>query len=784
MPEINRNSTGNTSQHPRNNHGFNLRGSISQQTRSRSHEISHRMPDLERIHLIDHRYSSRNDQNNQFYQRATNIGKTITFDKNTQFLDSDSSIQITDIRTELYIPSNFASRKPHELSQRQKRGQEELRKKRLKKERRQKRFEERRKSLRINAESLSRSSITNPPRRPSVDNKLLECFMVTRAEFEICFVCFMLLLIYILTGGIIFRQIENYQEQKNCNAMTIELNNYPNITETIRSKYLAGEEVQLADFYELAHLFTEIVEHKATIIRQYKNRSIIVTGTPDNLRELRELEEEEKRDIEFEYLATSAHDYLNRHTDHSFLVTTELQEHFASKNQGNSLSDSGYLPNKNAQREPYSIKTSKKLDTQTIEPPIIVIAPNLIKKIKRNSRSTAKIPEFYFENSQNINDEIVKTGLRNFANRNLPTKSNLANRSPNPSVKDGWILDNSGDDKNGEEQESSVKSTGHEAGAERSWINKLWNFVTGNKASQYPTEADDNSILDGSVCGDTDKFNSSYIFTNKYGACLGKYRQVMARVAISNFVEIESSKEGGPGLNGDIIINELGVEYANVGTKEKLHPHVYNVSCQDIWGYWDSVYFAGTVVTTIGYGQIAPQTEQGRVFCMFYMVFGTLFFTLFAVSFNRILKYYVRRTRKLFVNKVLESESCVFVTIIKMMCRIFHVKITTFWNAIFTIFCFSSYIFIFIFLPVKFFTAFEKTGMTDLDGNDITWSMLESLYYVMVTVTTIGFGDYVPGKAHYQSSGEDDSGYFWYKEWPYECLTLVWAVLAIFGVEI
>ena len=79
-----------------------------------------------------------------------------------------------------------------------------------------------------------------------------------------------------------------------------------------------------------------------------------------------QLEEEEKRDIEFEYLATSAHDYLNRHTDHSFLVTTELQEHFATKNQGNYFSDSGFLPDKNAQRAPYSIKTSKKLDTQTI----------------------------------------------------------------------------------------------------------------------------------------------------------------------------------------------------------------------------------------------------------------------------------------------------------------------------------------------------------------------------------------------------------------------------------
>ena len=40
------------------------------------------------------------------------------------------------------------------------------------------------------------------------------------------------------------------------------------------------------------------------------------------------------------------------------------------------------------------------------------------------------------------------------------------------------------------------------------------------------------------------------------------------------------------------------------------------------WKYWESVYFSLSVATTIGYGAITPVTTGGRVFVMFYAVFG------------------------------------------------------------------------------------------------------------------------------------------------------------------
>jgi len=51
------------------------------------------------------------------------------------------------------------------------------------------------------------------------------------------------------------------------------------------------------------------------------------------------------------------------------------------------------------------------------------------------------------------------------------------------------------------------------------------------------------------------------------------------------------------------------------------------------WNYIDSAYFTVATVTTIGYGDIVPQTDIGKIFTMFFSFFGIgmafYFFTLF-----------------------------------------------------------------------------------------------------------------------------------------------------------
>ncbi|KAK1896166.1 Potassium channel subfamily K member 5 [Dissostichus eleginoides] len=43
---------------------------------------------------------------------------------------------------------------------------------------------------------------------------------------------------------------------------------------------------------------------------------------------------------------------------------------------------------------------------------------------------------------------------------------------------------------------------------------------------------------------------------------------------------------------------------------------------RNTWDWGNSVIFAATIVTTIGYGNVAPKTQGGRVFCILYGLCG------------------------------------------------------------------------------------------------------------------------------------------------------------------
>lgn len=40
------------------------------------------------------------------------------------------------------------------------------------------------------------------------------------------------------------------------------------------------------------------------------------------------------------------------------------------------------------------------------------------------------------------------------------------------------------------------------------------------------------------------------------------------------------------------------------------------------WNYLDSLYFSSYTITTVGYGDIAPKTDIGKLFTIFYMFIG------------------------------------------------------------------------------------------------------------------------------------------------------------------
>ncbi len=59
------------------------------------------------------------------------------------------------------------------------------------------------------------------------------------------------------------------------------------------------------------------------------------------------------------------------------------------------------------------------------------------------------------------------------------------------------------------------------------------------------------------------------------------------------------------------------------------------------WNYLDSLYFTVVTLTTIGYGEIVPQTNLGKIFTMFFSFFGIAMVFYF---FSVIGKYVFKKT--------------------------------------------------------------------------------------------------------------------------------------------
>ncbi|XP_076641692.1 open rectifier K[+] channel 1 isoform X2 [Halictus rubicundus] len=153
------------------------------------------------------------------------------------------------------------------------------------------------------------------------------------------------------------------------------------------------------------------------------------------------------------------------------------------------------------------------------------------------------------------------------------------------------------------------------------------------------------------------------------------------------------------------------------------------------WDFYNSFYFAYTVVSTIGYGNLAPTTVLSRILMIFYGLIG--------IPINGIL-----------LSQLGEFFGHVFVKAHQKYKSYKHHarngycprKLTTFETRkvglAAQIFAYLTPGFVmFIFFPAFLFSHYEG------------WSYDEAVYYAFVTLTTIGFGDYVAGQDNRRGSG-------------------------------
>ncbi|XP_016283103.2 potassium channel subfamily K member 15 [Monodelphis domestica] len=129
------------------------------------------------------------------------------------------------------------------------------------------------------------------------------------------------------------------------------------------------------------------------------------------------------------------------------------------------------------------------------------------------------------------------------------------------------------------------------------------------------------------------------------------------------------------------------------------------------WKFAGSFYFAITVITTIGYGHAAPGTDAGKIFCMFYAILGI---PLTLVTFQSL-----GERMNVLVRKLLQR--------LKRCVGLRRTQVSTEnMVAVGLLSCVGT-------------LAVGAAAFSHFEG----WTFFHAYYYCFITLTTIGFGDFV-----------------------------------------
>ncbi|KAB1251599.1 Potassium channel subfamily K member 4 [Camelus dromedarius] len=148
------------------------------------------------------------------------------------------------------------------------------------------------------------------------------------------------------------------------------------------------------------------------------------------------------------------------------------------------------------------------------------------------------------------------------------------------------------------------------------------------------------------------------------------------------------------------------------------------------WDLGSAFFFSGTIITTIGgggdwacYGNAALRTDAGRLFCIFYALVGIPLFGILLAGVGDRLGSSLRRG--------IGHIEAIFLK--------WHVPpgLVRILSAV-----------LFLLIGCLLFVLTPTFVFCYVEG----WSKLEAIYFVVVTLTTVGFGDYVAGASPNQNS--------------------------------
>ncbi|XP_011304724.1 TWiK family of potassium channels protein 7 [Fopius arisanus] len=143
------------------------------------------------------------------------------------------------------------------------------------------------------------------------------------------------------------------------------------------------------------------------------------------------------------------------------------------------------------------------------------------------------------------------------------------------------------------------------------------------------------------------------------------------------------------------------------------------------WSILQAIFFASTVLTTIGYGNVVPSTHWGRVFCIFYAFVG-IPLTLTAIA----------AWGKLFAEIVTNLGDRIRTKFPPFTTHLIPKNITG--RRSLGALAAVALLFIYLSCGAAMFMLWEDD-----------WDFFDGFYFWFVTMTTIGFGDLVPKKPKY-----------------------------------
>ncbi|XP_067411283.1 potassium channel subfamily K member 16-like [Emydura macquarii macquarii] len=189
------------------------------------------------------------------------------------------------------------------------------------------------------------------------------------------------------------------------------------------------------------------------------------------------------------------------------------------------------------------------------------------------------------------------------------------------------------------------------------------------------------------------------------------------------------------------------------------------------WDLSNSFFFVGTVVSTIGYGTLCPKTVAGQIFCVFFASFGIPLNIVFLHQVGKMLSLLCERLGK-----------CLYEKGMKKVINFTHSRLYFGYWVSFQIY--SSYficylctqtvlgakkikfltLLFFLVMGILVFLCLPSLVFKVVEG----WSYSEGVYFAFITLSTIGFGDYVIGK-------QPDRNYPSY----YRTLVAIWIIFGL-----